>query len=198
MDYHLFPLPDLPPFVERSKEQSLEYFQWYKLVLPNRVEILENAVITSVGSNYRTWKADKTFLSLDVLNTWFLENIGLVQLSSADRALLKKELRASKIPIDFEFIKDNMTVSIILDIGMYLGEVFRYSLEGTRWKLCKQKQSIDYNQPILTGIKNSLTDKKISINPTRLVDVLAAKHLFGGQGPINTLKDIYNFYSSLG
>lgn len=85
----------------------------------------------------------------------------------------------------------NRTISLAIDVGMYLSQVFRRSHPSLKWdQVLASKRSIDYGQPVLLGFG------RVPLNPVRMMLTLA--HGFvddsrTGKG----LREIYDIWSRM-
>ncbi len=170
-----------PPFYGNwsvlSRNQAKIYYEWYIEHIPKRIEVLQQALRTSKEDSYQEWIATKTKLSLDVLGKWLVDNVTVTPVKEERRQEIIQE-REAVIPKKYLSILElpdeelsEQTLSIIIDVGMYLGETFRHHFPQVQWELyTKNKRYIDYQRPILIGF-----GKMVDCNPERLVDVLARR-----------------------
>ena len=132
---------------------------------------------SSYSEQYRTWVADMTPKSLDVLGQWFTEHVTTRPFSEGDRKKAFESLNKDVPPKYWgifeqpEYMLTTETHSLIIDVGMYLGEVFRKHYPQVQWQLyTKGKYWHSYHEPVLSGF-----GKKEVCNPVDLVHILALK-----------------------
>jgi len=154
MIYKLFSPPSLRPFSQMTREEAIAYYQWFVTQIPSRLNILEQAVQSSAAHIYHKWNANRTATSLELLGEWFLQNVTVRMLSEDE---IQERLEA--IPLQFRlsipaqnWVLDENSYSIAVDIGIYLGEILRVNYPQLRWQLLtKPKSDIDYHYPVVTG-----------------------------------------------
>ena len=181
MTYEIIQPPFTLNFRTMSKRELKEYYEWFKQMIPERISILEKTVRESESS----WTADRSPGSLSALGEWFEGEVE----TRPHTAEEMEELR-SKLPawIDIDSVDlTNRTFSLAMDIGMYLGEVFRQNVEGADWTLHLKKDS-DFGQPVLTGFK-------IPLNPVHIL-VTVAYRVARGSRSGNHLRNVYNVWLS--
>jgi hypothetical protein len=141
-----------PPFTlkfwEMSKKQLREYYKWFKEMIPQRVNILANAVRASPG--FQDWQPDYTPDSLNALGSWFATQVETRPRTQEERQELAG---SSRNPIEAPSRElTNRTFSLALDIGMYLSQVFLRNHPSLKWdQPFGSKKFIDYGQPVLVG-----------------------------------------------
>jgi hypothetical protein len=184
MYYSLLVPPTSRPRRELTRKEAREYFEWFVDQIPRRIEILERAVKTSVDNQFESWSANKTPASLDVLGPWFARHVEKEPVSEEfkeDWSLELEKIEAKYRPIfDVpQWTLTNRTYSLIHDVGMYLGEVFREHSPILEWQLdTKYKRSVDYQEPVLAA-----PGMDYGINPVRLVHVIALGFTDGTKPP---------------
>lgn len=67
MGYHLIQPPFTLEFSKMSKDELLEYFDWFKGMLDGRIAELAAAIQVSPG--FESWRPDRTRASLDMSST---------------------------------------------------------------------------------------------------------------------------------
>lgn len=165
MTYIISNPPITADFREMQKGELKEYANWYFNNLPERIKILEEAV----KSLYPYWQADYSPESLLVLGEWFYSQ-------AEERPMTQKELK------EFDEFQKNQkhnlgicktteltdkTISIAIDIGMYLSQMFLKNVPNLKWEInTKSKKQPNYGEPVLKGEKDSF-------NPSRMIITLA-------------------------
>ena len=138
-----------PPFAtlkfrEMSKRDLRNYYDWFLKQIPERIEILTMAVNSS-SHGFQLWQPTYAPESLSTLGSWFSS-----QIQTRNKTL--EELKSSLISYDKvetqNWIFTNHTLSIAMDVGMYLSQVFLRNHPQLKWdQLFGNKRFIDYGQP---------------------------------------------------
>ena len=157
-----------PPFTlkfrEMPKAELRSYFSWYLEQIPSRVDALQRLVRESEGRNH--WNADRTPASLVDLGAWFADNIEVYPANNNDEDSLSSEPFVPKIHTDTELT--TKTLSIAVDIGMYISQILISEIKSLQWAQSLQtKSDIDYGQPVLTKFRAA------PFNPSRMIITLA-------------------------
>ena len=148
-----------------SLEDILNYFDWFKAIKEERLSIFYKQV----------FKSNLVELSVDKLQTiyyYFKENIATRERTpeeiEVERAKLPKHLqKIHEIP-DYEFIEPTKT--LMIDAGIYYGELLIKEIEGLRWEIEKDPKMAHYGRPILVkeGIRKD-------VNPVAVFYVMALR-----------------------
>jgi len=166
MNYEIIEPPFTLKFREMSKQEIKNYYEWFMDVLTKRLEILFNAVRTTVG--FENWQADFTPDSLNRLGKWFM-----IHVETRKKTYEEMEAEMNLTPHRFNVSEDhltNKTFSLAIDIGMYLSQVFlRNNEKKLEWsQILKNKRHVDYGQPVIIGFV-----KNLPVNPVGLTITLA-------------------------
>ncbi|WP_143278112.1 hypothetical protein [Bradyrhizobium sp. UFLA03-84] len=160
--------PIRPPFTlsfeEMPKKELGRYLEWFGEALPQRVGKLTKAVQSTPG--YESWQPDGNPSSLSLLGQWFVTQIAVRPRSENEIKNIEKK---TKFPIDIpcEELTDH-TLSLAMDIGMYLSQVFLKNHPSLKWEQpLANKKFIDYGQPVLVAFKLG------PFNPVRMVVTFA-------------------------
>jgi hypothetical protein len=146
------------------KKELNRYFEWFDGVLPERLSKLAKAVQSTPG--YESWQPDERPASLDLLGQWFVAQIAVRPRSENE---IKNIEDKTKFPIGVpsEELTDH-TLSLAMDIGMYLSRVFLKNQPSLKWEQpLANKKFIDYGQPVLVAFKPG------PFNPVRMVVTFA-------------------------
>lgn len=165
--------PPLADRFNRAPKTALKaYRQWFEAAIPGRIEVLREAVRATAG--FRRWKPDLTPSSLDALGRWLEGQVDTRPLTKAEIAAIAAEsARTFPIPIPERELSDR-TISLAMDIGMYVGEVVLRNVAKTRWdQPLGGKLNADYGQMLLRG------PGSVPFNPIRVVEVLAQRSTRG-------------------
>jgi len=170
-----------------SKKELQEYFRWFLDMIPVRTNELAKAVRESPG--FGIWQPDYSPVSLNMLGDWCANQI-------ETRTRTHNELRnikeGSAYPIEVPTEElTNRTISIAMDIGMYISQVFLRNHPSLRWaQQFGSKRSIDYAQPVLVEFNPG------PFNPVQMMVSYAyglASQKKTGEG----LRNIYNIWSNM-
>ena len=174
MTYTLVQPPGDKPFSRMNKTEAVEYFEWFVGAIPDRLRVLEQAVQNS--AEFEGWTANKSPRSLLDLGSWFAGQVGTQPATASFSQFVKENLKAQNplLPTyDTHFIPSDKTLSLTVDIGMYLGEVFTKNFQRLHWGICDLEGNIDYNQPVIKGLRSIDNKTEIHCPTERLVHVLA-------------------------
>ncbi len=193
MIYSLIEEPIVKPFSEMTRKEAKIYFNWFVEQIPIRVSVLQQAVRSSSHPKFQEWVADKMPNSLIVLGEWLGQELTTRPLSAQDRELIARSLE--QVPAKYrsifsepEQVFTDKSYSLIRDVGMYLGEVFRGQVPQLEWQLFnKSKKYADYHQPVLLGFR------EIECNTVNLVHVIALGLVDRTVEP-SRLYEIYNYW----
>ena len=157
-----------PPFTlkfrEMPKKELTDYFAWFRIIQPQRLDELANAVKQTPG--FEAWKADFTPASLDRMGEWFAEQIK-TRLRTEEEILQIRDQSSIPIEIPGEELT-NRTFSLAMDIGMYFSQVLLKNHPTLQWEQqFGNKKDADYGQPVLVGFG------PVAFNPVRLMVTLA-------------------------
>jgi hypothetical protein len=196
MKYLISHPPTSQPFHTLTRKEAKTYYNWFIALIPERIALLEQAVRSSYGKEYRTWSADMTPTSLDLLGQWFTEHMTTRPFSERDRRKVFESLNKDVPPKYWgifdqpEYVLTMETHSLIVDVGMYLGEVFRTRYSQVQWQLyTRGKYWHSYHEPVLSGF-----GKKEVCNPVDLVHVLALK-IVQNQAQPSGLRELFDYWS---
>ncbi len=187
MNYSLVQPPFTLKFREMTKDQLQEYARWFHDSIPERINALTSAILTTY--TFCDWQPNLTPDSLKPLGDWFAQVVELRKRSAEEIEDVRAKLT---FLIDVPPIElTNRTFSIAFDIGMYFGSVVVTNVQGARWDVdVKHKRSADYGQPIIiTGLGNP------SLNPIRIA-VTLAYGLADGTRTGGRLREVYDYWTA--
>ena len=185
MRYQIIHPPIFNDFEKRTRQEIRSYKDWFISAIPERLAHLEANVKSTPG--YLGWKADVTPESLRSLDRWFASQVQTQKTTRAELEALKAQLT---FPVDLPDARlTERTVSVAIDIGMYLGEVVLAHVAGTKWEqVLKDKRNADYGQLVVTGLG------KMPFNPVRVAIVVASKY---ADGMATGLPEVYSSWTSV-
>jgi hypothetical protein len=196
MTYTLIQPPNVMPFVDMDRTEAMEYFEWFTHEIPNRLSILEQAVQSDL--EHGEWVADKSPNSLLVLGSWFASQVSTQKASQGFTEFAKEnqKLQNPSIPVtEIDSIPSDRTLSLIIDISMYFGEVFTENFEKLYWGICDEEEYIDYNQPVIQGLRSIDNRKEIYCPTRRLIHVVALGYINRSLS-FSRLFQLYEIWSS--
>lgn len=144
-------------FNTKSTKELKLYNIWFTENKSDRI----NQLIKLVKStpSYEKWNPDFTLDSLDGLGKWFYENLELVKLTKSEYDNKRKEV-PSYIEID-NWDLSIRTRSLVVDIGIYFGEVFVNTHKQLKWEqyFSKNKKDVDNGHMVIPKFG------KLELNP---------------------------------
>lgn len=164
MFYKVVQPPFTLQFTEMTKPELRQYFAWFLKVMPERLQILGQAVSTTPG--FTNLILDGSIESLSGLGEWF-SVVAHERARTTDEISEIKSRSAFPIPVPATELS-NQTFSIALDIGMYFSQLMLDKHPHMKWdQPLKDKKFIDYGQPVLIGAG------RVPLNAVRLMVNLA-------------------------
>ncbi|MFB0537485.1 MAG: hypothetical protein ACETWR_21170 [Anaerolineae bacterium] len=190
MRYEIIQPPFTLDFRTMSRQEAIDYFNWFMEQIPVRIKVLEQAVQSTPG--YKDWKADYTPESLERLGRWFYEHV-----ETRKRTKEEREEIYSQAPAWFRSVEiqdwnlTDRTFSLAMDIGMYLSRVFEKNVPELKWEMVKKpKNDADFQQPVLFG------SGKLAFNPVWIVVTYAYSLADNTHGP-GRLRELYDIWAKL-
>ena len=175
-------------FREQDKKELKIYEVWFNENKDKCLLELEYLVQRTLG--YEDWQMDYSKESLMGLGKWLKTNVKIQQLSEEDYAKVRATV-PDYIDID-DWTLTLETRTILLDAGIYFGEVFIHNYKNLYWK---QHFSSAKNRDINHGnMVISLSNKKGSdLNPIRIMNNIG--EIFGeGIGSDSELIKLYEVW----
>lgn len=187
MNYQIIQPPFMLAFREMTKKELMAYNDWFHKVIPERIQILTSAINSTPG--YEKWEPDYTPVSLEPLGEWFLAQAETRPRTQEEIDKIQSQSKFSiHIPSDE---LTNKTVSLAMDIGMYVSQVFVKNHPELEWSQpFGNKSFIDYGRPVLISFTSA------PFNPVRMMVSLA----YGLVSQVKTgqsLREIYNIWSAM-
>ncbi len=171
---------------EMTRIELRGYFDWFVGQVPIRITALAGAVKST--SNCEQWKPDLSPGSLDALHVWFGSQANMLPLSANETLVLRESL-AFPTPVPTSTLSRH-TLSLVADIGMYLGSTLIKNNEVLRWDQdLKSKRYADYGHVLVCGTG------KVPLNPLRIVQTIAYS-LCERSADTKTLGDMYEWWST--
>jgi hypothetical protein len=176
-----------PPFAslkfrEMSKKELVDYNRWFLDVLPERIDELGKAVNSSPG--FGDWKPTYLPDSLNTLGKWFAAQVQTRQHTPEELSSIPSHV--------MEWVSEgeltNQTISLSMDVGMYLGQLLLLNNPSLKWdQIFGSRKFIDYGQPVLVGFKGD-----VPLNPVHIVVTLA----YGLAKKARDSKDLRKIYDT--
>jgi hypothetical protein len=128
-------------FSTKTKEELKLYGTWFNENKDKRIAYLIETVKST--QNFENWNADFTLDSLKQLGNWLNENIETTKLSEEEYKI-KREKIADWVEVP-DWDLSIRSRSIIVDIGIYFGEVFMHIYPNLKWQQYFSKSKRDIN-----------------------------------------------------
>jgi hypothetical protein len=163
------PTFEVKDYRQMNKKEAQQYFDWFMNQIPDRLNMLKEAFEFTGGG--RKESLNFTEESLKELWAWFVPRI-----ESVNKTKEELEQEATRT---VSWLKDKIkdkkfsfgTMALIMDISIYVAEVFVRSYSQIRWGMITSPKSfVSVNRPILLGFIN-----KKDMDCLRIVNVLALK-----------------------
>ena len=154
-------------FFELTPKQAKEYFLWYTSEIPNRIALLWEYM---KQERPETEPFDYSPESLLPLWEWYEQKIEQVPMTAEE---IERRVRVFPKYLESEIRKNTKkftdeTLSLALDISIYLGEVVVKNYPHLRWNYrTRPKREISVYRPVIDGLNN-----KMKLEPSRSLFVL--------------------------
>lgn len=154
-------------FFELTSKQAKEYFLWYTSEIPNRIALLWEYM---KQERPETEPFDYSPESLLPLWEWYEQKIEQVPMTAEE---IERRVRVFPKYLESEIRKNTKkftdeTLSLALDISIYLGEVVVKNYPHLRWNYrTRPKREISTYRPVIDGLNN-----KMKLEPSRSLFVL--------------------------
>jgi hypothetical protein len=189
-NYQVIQLPVPLRLRELDRTQAKIYNDWFHNQILQRINELTKYIKATPG--FENWEGDFTQISLDKLGVWFCQQV-------TTRKLSEKEIQIiySKSPDWFNNIKipdydiSALSVSLSIDIAMYISQVMQKNINGLRWKMVTSpKSSINYQQPVLYG------KGEMVFNPVHII-ITYAYGIAAGERSYTRLRELYDIWVNI-
>lgn len=189
MNYPLMtPTFEMKPFEEMTKKEAQIHFNWYLSEVPKRIELLSNAFLETGGGT----SGDLDFSQKSLMNlwSWFIPRITTITKSDDEIA---SELKVAPEWFKEKIIENNKklsigTLSLAMDIAIYLAEVFIKNFNSLEWGFVTHPKSLAYvNSPVVIGFSSG-----VELDPRNLVYNLTLKTV---NGELNE-KGLFNLFDA--
>ena len=152
-------------FSLKSKKELKLYEYWFIENKEYRIQELSKAV-NSTGK-FENWCADFSPSSLDNLGIWLEENIKVIKIPDNEY----KDIRL-KVPHYIKLNDWDLSIesrSLLVDVGIYIGEVFIHTYPMLKWEQNLSKRRGDNN------FGHMVIKMQIDFNPIWLMYILGLK-----------------------
>lgn len=203
IDYNILIPPITKPVVEFSAAETASYFAWFIEQIPGRIEYMACQCSKQLGISRS--KIDMEPDSLKYVWRWFL---GIAEIERTPNQKLEHLIGIySKYPYAIqEYLLRNhkeqfslQTEYILLDIGMYMGEVFIKNNPVLYWGyFTEPRTDFSVNKPVLLGFADSRFTPPFltEFDPIHMVGVQAA-NIWDNTQNENDLLNLYYKWKKL-
>lgn len=176
-------------FNDKSKNELIQYAKWFDTNKEQRLKQLIEAVRTTKG--FESWEADFTPTSLKRLGSWVKKHIKTEKIS--EELYKQKRLSIPKYISISDWDLTNETYSILIDTGIYLGEVFIKNHNHLKWEqfFSKIKNDTDYGHMVIKGFG------KDRLNALRVAYIIGLKMVDNKADEISIYKSYKTWESYL-
>ena len=157
-------------FFELTPKQAKEYFLWYTSEIPNRIALLWEYM---KQERPEAEPFDYSPESLLPLWEWYEQKIEQVPMTAEE---IERRVRVFPKYLESDIRKNTKkftdeTLSLALDISIYLGEVVVKNYPHLRWNYrTRPKREFSVYRPVIDGL-----NYKMTLEPTQIVFVLMLK-----------------------
>lgn len=157
-----------------SAKELRQTFEWFLKEINPRIRQL--CEVVQCTSGFQRWRGSFSVASLVPLGAWFVTHV-------KDRKLSQQEMKAIHSgPIPASVFSDRdlnaTSLSLCVDIGMYMGEVIRKRYPRYDWYQFRQaKTYVDFGWPVIFDLVEE------PINPIRVAMTLAYDAVDGKPDP---------------
>lgn len=179
-------LPICYDFRNHNENELELYKKWFIENKNKRLNELKNIVNNTI--EFEEWKSDLSVSSLEELGKWLIDNTKTEKLSKKEFEEKKNKFPSYIDVQDWDFtIK---TKSILIDVGIYLGEVVINNNNSLKWRqyTSKNKKDIDYGHMVIQ-IKNDY------MNPVWLIYIQGLKIAHGTSKGKSLLSNLYAIWT---
>lgn len=138
--YQPFPfrIPYWTEFKAMSEEDSVTWCDHVRRLIPSRMTQMQRVIV--LDEEYRDWAADFSRESLMGLGGWLAARAFMSECRKYDVEIVgdRPEVTFAKRPAAPTELEPRAE-SLMLDLGLYLGECMRVSAAGFEWKRCARK-----------------------------------------------------------
>ncbi|KWX74599.1 hypothetical protein AMQ84_19425 [Paenibacillus riograndensis] len=179
---------EIIPFEIMTKKEAKQYFDWFVLQIPTRIDTLIAHYVETLGGGKE--ELDLSQESLVNLWKWFIQRIEMVPKTKEE---LEEDVDAAPDWLKEEVANNTLkfsefTSSLIIDVGIYFGSVFLNEMRTLEWGIIhKPKKYVYVNRPIIIGFKEA------GLNPIAVVNNCSLREL--NQDPDDTrLFNLFNVW----
>lgn len=165
-------------FGSYDKRTVKQFAQWFQENKEDRLRMLIGCVRSD--PKYADWNPDYSRESLRTLARWLYDNVEPEKFTDEEYAIMQSRMYDSGgrcLGVASEYNVTIRTKSIIVDVGIYLGEVMIHEHDWLFWEqeLGGGRKSVDYGYMVIR-IKFS-KPYSLSFNPVEIADVHAFRVL---------------------
>ena len=174
-------------FSTKTKDELKLYGAWFKENKDIRIAYLK--AIVKITKGFEDWEADFTPESLKGLGKWLYENVETEKIPEEEY-----NKKRAEIPTYIDINDWDLTVktrSLLVDAGIYFGEVFIHTHKDLRWEqyFSKIKKDVDNGHMVIPNFG------KLELNPI-LVVFGVGRALADRTKDENRLYDLYKIWEN--
>lgn len=190
LKYELIRPPNSLNFHEFSNCQANAFYTWYLDQIPLRINKLTNYIRSFPG--YESWNVNNPPTAIKQLDAWYGEQVTVRNIGEEETKMIYSNSPEWFQGVPFpNYDLTPLTISLSVDIGMYISQTMLTLHPEFSWKLIKKpKNAIDYNQPALIG------RGKIEFYPIGIILTYTHGIAKGNKTP-GKLEEIYNIWTSI-
>jgi hypothetical protein len=193
--YRPLPIPFHIDYEGWTRKEARAFFEWFVEQIDDRIDQLQRMMRTD-GLDC---SLDRSPESLDCVGEFLKRHARPRLFGPEERQERREALMANpKVPaeavpvieaISGGWTTDELSISLSVDVGMYLGEVLRAAHPSLRWELWTRK-TVEYHMPVLTGFVNN-----VPLDPAGIAHVLALRFV-KGEGDAGRLRELFDYWST--
>jgi hypothetical protein len=184
--YEPFAPPRPIDFDSWSQREARSYFEWFVDQIPERIDQLRKLVEKTDGA----CRLDGTPESLFCLGELLFAQVAIRSSTREEIAEDMNELPSHLRPFvqveDWQL--DDLTISLCVDVGIYLAEVLVREHPHLEWALWSRK-TVGHNRPVVRGFEGD-----VPLDPIRVVINLALGKVRKADKPTR-LREVYEVWA---
>lgn len=189
--YPLFTLPHGFNFDVLSAKAARENLHAFIQRIPERMSHL----IRRIGADNPTWSGDYTKASLESVGSWMASQVAERGPTQAEVKQLIASSEGQLRCLADEYTELTVeSISMCVDIGIYVGECLLRVYPKLRWDLEKNRRHMHYNRPCLRGFRYSTGKPADGLEPILFGSAQAFSVLRGKEMGNKVLVSAFNKY----
>ena len=161
--YRPFRPPKRLDFTGWSRQEARSYFEWFTERIPERMGELRRTIERLKHDCSLDGTPDSLICLGEILLSRVSTRASTPEETAQEATELPQQLRPFVEIEEWQLTEE--TLSLCVDVGIYLAEVLRSTHPDLRWALWTRK-TVDYNRPVLVGFQGNvpLDPIRIAIN----------------------------------